>query len=471
MEKLIKQIMNQIREESKEIEEPFQQSPPLNTRPRRQRLQRNGQIWPGYEVIGEKTNLGRQRLQRKEKIWPGSEEVIGDGCHVSIRTETKKKLQDIRGNNPYPGSKVKDKAKEIVDDNKEIVANSISEGFEVIGDETSSINQEIRPRRQRLQRNGNIWPGSEVIVDDVQDSVPVDSGTNNMSSYGQKTKPGRQRLKRKEYIWPGSEVIGESGSILTYQKKKLEDLPAKCISLIISLTTPRAASRLALVCPAFRSAADSDSVWEKFLPSDYEGFISNSSLIDKKKKDLYFHLCRNPILFDNNTASFGLEQESGKKCYMAGAKWIYENSGISHRDCEMIPSSAGSRFPEVIELKLMSSLEIEARFGTTIFSPKTNYAAYFVFKFAEFREGPETSPIDFEVYFEGSHNGKKRREFLDPQLSQDRGNRWIEIKMGEFSIENGDEGTVVCRLSEPEPLSKRGTIIFQGIEVRPEYGR
>ena len=156
---------------------------------------------------------------------------------------------------------------------------------------------------------------------------------------------------------------------------------------------------------------------------------------------------------------------------MAGAKWIYENSGISHRDCEMIPSSAGSRFPEVIELKLMSSLEIEARFGTTIFSPKTNYAAYFVFKFAEFREGPETSPIDFEVYFEGTHNGKKRREFLDPQLSQDRGNRWIEIKMGEFSIENGDEGTVVCRLSEPEPLSKRGTIIFQGIEVRPEYGR
>ncbi|KAK9214282.1 hypothetical protein WN944_006275 [Citrus x changshan-huyou] len=184
--------------------------------------------------------------------------------------------------------------------------------------------------------------GSEAIVDDVQDSVPVDSGTNNMSSYGQKTKPGRQRLKRKEYIWPGSEVIGESGSILTYQKKKLEDLPAKCISRIISLTTPRDASRLALVCPAFRSAADSDSVWEKFLPSDYEGFISNSSLIDRKKKDLYFHLCRNPILFDNNTASFGLEQESGKKCYMAGAKWIYENSGISHRDCEMIPSSAGS---------------------------------------------------------------------------------------------------------------------------------
>ncbi|KAL9451518.1 hypothetical protein AB3S75_013144 [Citrus x aurantiifolia] len=174
--------MNQIREESKEIQEPFQQSPPLNTRPRRQRLQRNGQIWPGYEVIGEKTNLGRQRLQRKEKIWPGSEEVIGDGCHVSIRTETKKKLKDIRGTNPYPGSRVKDKAKEIVDDNKETVADSIREGFEVIGDETSSINQEIRPRRQRLQRNGNIWPGSEVIVDDVQDSVPVDSGTNNVGT-------------------------------------------------------------------------------------------------------------------------------------------------------------------------------------------------------------------------------------------------------------------------------------------------
>ncbi|KAH9685431.1 F-box protein PP2-B10 [Citrus sinensis] len=91
-------------------------------------------------------------------------------------------------------------------------------------------------------------------------------------------------------------------------------LPARCISYIISLTTPRDASRLSLACPAFKSAADLDSVWEKFLPSDYKEIISNSSSISASslmiaslsKKDLYFYLL----------------QETGKKCYMVGARGL-----------------------------------------------------------------------------------------------------------------------------------------------------
>lgn len=107
-------------------------------------------------------------------------------------------------------------------------------------------------------------------------------------------------------------------------------LPAQCISYIISLTTPRDASRLSLACPAFKSAADSDSVWEKFLPSDYKEIISNSSSISASslmiaslsKKDLYFYLCHNPILINNHTTSFSLVQETGKKCYMVGARGL-----------------------------------------------------------------------------------------------------------------------------------------------------
>ncbi|KAH9649999.1 hypothetical protein KPL70_026190 [Citrus sinensis] len=83
-----------------------------------------------------------------------------------------------------------------------------------------------------------------------------------------------------------------------------DQLPAECISRIISLTTPRDACISSTVCPIFKSAADSDSVWEKFLPSDYEQIISNlvsdSSLITSlSKKDLYFHLCHNPIIINN----------------------------------------------------------------------------------------------------------------------------------------------------------------------------
>ncbi|MBA0558870.1 hypothetical protein Golob_015863, partial [Gossypium lobatum] len=39
-----------------------------------------------------------------------------------------------------------------------------------------------------------------------------------------------------------------------------------------------------MVSHAFRSVADCDAVWEKFLPSDYRSIIS-SSLLSLGKKD------------------------------------------------------------------------------------------------------------------------------------------------------------------------------------------
>ncbi|GAY68706.1 hypothetical protein CUMW_266240 [Citrus unshiu] len=62
-------------------------------------------------------------------------------------------------------------------------------------------------------------------------------------------------------------------------------LPADCISIIISRTTPRDACRLSVVSSAFISAVDSDFMRENFLPSDYKQI-------------------------------FALDRESGKQCYM-----------------------------------------------------------------------------------------------------------------------------------------------------------
>ncbi|KAH9751290.1 F-box protein PP2-B10 [Citrus sinensis] len=260
-------------------------------------------------------------------------------------------------------------------------------------------------------------------------------------------------------------------------------LPARCISYIISLTTPRDASRLSLACPAFKSAADSDSVWEKFLPSDYKEIISNSSSISASslmitslsKKDLYFYLCHNPILINNHTTSFSLVQETGKKCYMVGARGLSIAWGDSPQYWNWL-SLRKSRFPEVAKLREVWWFEIIARIGTRILSSKTNYAAYLVFKFVKSRQGFDARPIEFDVYFEGSNNHKRRSALLDPptnvspQLSQDRGDGWTEIEMGEFFNENGDDGTAVCKLCESGSVQKRG-IIIQGIELRPKYGK
>ncbi|GMN19159.1 hypothetical protein TIFTF001_050911 [Ficus carica] len=89
------------------------------------------------------------------------------------------------------------------------------------------------------------------------------------------------------------------------------ELPEECVSHIISFTSPRDACRSSLVSPLFRSASDSDVVWEKFLPSDYRDLISQSvqipeaTLNSMPKKTLYFHLCSNPILIGNGNMYYG----------------------------------------------------------------------------------------------------------------------------------------------------------------------
>ncbi|KAE9450677.1 hypothetical protein C3L33_17420, partial [Rhododendron williamsianum] len=53
-------------------------------------------------------------------------------------------------------------------------------------------------------------------------------------------------------------------------------LPEGCISQILSMTSPLDACRSSAISSGFDAAANSDSVWEKFLPSDYRQITSRS---------------------------------------------------------------------------------------------------------------------------------------------------------------------------------------------------
>lgn len=92
------------------------------------------------------------------------------------------------------------------------------------------------------------------------------------------------------------------------RRSGFHSLPEGCIANALSLTCPKDACRLAAVASIFNSAADSDFVWERFLPSDYRNVISRSvegadSLLAKfrSKKELYFYLSENHILIDGGT--------------------------------------------------------------------------------------------------------------------------------------------------------------------------
>lgn len=85
------------------------------------------------------------------------------------------------------------------------------------------------------------------------------------------------------------------------QQLELQALPEGCVAKVISLTTPPDACRLSLLCKVIRLAAESDAVWNNFLPPEINEILSHSESASavKSKKDLYMSLSNNPILIND----------------------------------------------------------------------------------------------------------------------------------------------------------------------------
>ncbi|KAM6544704.1 hypothetical protein CsatB_025440 [Cannabis sativa] len=264
---------------------------------------------------------------------------------------------------------------------------------------------------------------------------------------------------------------------------EISHLPQECIALIISLTTPRDACRSSLVSPLFRSVADSDVVWQKFLPSDYQNLISHSVVFPQtttitSKKSLYFHLSSNPTLIgDDRNLSFGIDRESGKKCFMVGARKLEIIWGDTPHYWRWI-SLPESRFPEVALLNVVWWLHVSAKLETKILSPKTTYTAYLVFKLEENQYNFDRRPVELRIQLEGREEMEGFNVLLKPPsrdninnnmtlIPQDRGDGWKEIEMGHFFNEDGDHDLVLCTLKEVSCATSWSGLILEGIEFRP----
>lgn len=82
-------------------------------------------------------------------------------------------------------------------------------------------------------------------------------------------------------------------------------------------------------------------------------------------------------------------------------------------------------------------------------SPRTNYAAYLVFKLVRDRYGFRHTPVELSLTInEGTDSGEVRRLILDsrpnapPQQAKERADGWLEIEMGEFFNEFEGDMTV-----------------------------
>ena len=86
------------------------------------------------------------------------------------------------------------------------------------------------------------------------------------------------------------------------EKSRFTSLPEDCTTEIISRTSPTDASVLSLVSTDLRFVADSDAVWERFLPKDLQSIIAGAAGVSRlkieSKKELYLRLSDKPILIE-----------------------------------------------------------------------------------------------------------------------------------------------------------------------------
>ncbi|KAH6770035.1 hypothetical protein C2S52_014838 [Perilla frutescens var. hirtella] len=270
------------------------------------------------------------------------------------------------------------------------------------------------------------------------------------------------------------------------QTSPFNPLPEGCIANIISLTSPKDACRVAAVSLGFKSAADSDTVWERFLPPNFEEVVSRatSPLAFKTKKQLFFLLRSSTLLLDGGKLSFWLTK-SGEKEYMLSARELQIASidNPKHWGWTSLPES---RFAEVAELRSICKLEIRGKIPARMLSPQTKYVAWLMYapchrfsgldypskasiKFVK-EDGTEMEGETTKIYID-TPNERFMAEGrsiigIDGQLSWALDDYWYGIELGEFFIGEGVGYDVHIQVSETERLNLKKGLIIDGIKLQ-----
>ncbi|RWW18183.1 hypothetical protein BHE74_00058035 [Ensete ventricosum] len=166
------------------------------------------------------------------------------------------------------------------------------------------------------------------------------------------------------------------------------------------------------------------------------------------------------------------------------------------------------RFAEVAELIDVCWLEIRGKIESRMLSRKTTYAAYLIFRISDVSQGLGYPPQEASVKV-GGHSSTKtvclqpsdmlshmharrasalfgycvrcRRLMITAEAEeaaeeteevdgapQARNDDWMELELGEFYIDDGDDGEVNISLLEIKGGGWKKGLIIEGIEIRPK---
>ncbi|GAB2277376.1 hypothetical protein Dimus_012079 [Dionaea muscipula] len=261
-------------------------------------------------------------------------------------------------------------------------------------------------------------------------------------------------------------------------------LPQDCLSTILSMTlSPADVCRISAVSTGFRSSAESDHVWEKLLPPDYQDIVSRAAdpLKFASKKQLFLCFCSS-VSIDGGNKIFTVEKSSGLKSYILSAREL----SIEWMNFPMYwtwRSVPKSRFKEVAELRCTHWLEIRGKMKTRMLSPSTTYSAHLIFSIQEHSFGIDKMPMVVSVELDQdqasysddvligikANEEQKGRQMLASgkgKIPRMRKDGWMEIELGKFFTGEVDS-EVKMSLMEIRGCHLKGGLIIEGLEVRP----
>ncbi|QHO45291.1 hypothetical protein HN51_014720 [Arachis hypogaea] len=281
----------------------------------------------------------------------------------------------------------------------------------------------------------------------------------------------------------------------------IELLPEDCVCSILSYLSPAEACTFSLVSPTLHSAADSDTVWKSFLPSNYEDILSRAVnplpllQFSHHHKQL-FQALSHPLPLDAGNKIFQLDKSSGKISYILSATElsIAWSQDTNYWTWTRTPES---RFSMVAELRTVNWLQIEGKMRTGELTERTTYGAYLIMKVSSNRAyGLDSAPAEISVaigdkvvqrgkaylcqkdekkrmmerlmYGNRRHMlGNEEQENIPVPLKRQDDDGWMEIQIGEFFTGDTDQ-EINITLMEVGYHLKAGLIV-QGIHVRPKH--
>ncbi|KAJ8566057.1 hypothetical protein K7X08_030534 [Anisodus acutangulus] len=132
---------------------------------------------------------------------------------------------------------------------------------------------------------------------------------------------------------------------------------------------------------------------------------------------------------------------------------------------------------EVAELRNVCWLDIRGKIDTRRLTQKTSYSAYLVFKLTDNHRELEKAIASVRFVKEKAEGtdeegytvflSKAREEGENGRFPHLRSDGWMEIKLGEFFNNFGEDGEVEMRLMETKNPNWKCGIIVKGIDIRP----